>query len=896
MTIRNLDKLLAPKSVALIGASPEPASVGAIVTANLAAGGFAGSIWLVNPHHSTINGAPCYPTIAALPGVPDLGVIATPPAAVPGLIAQLAAKGTRAAVVITAGVGGELRAEMLKASQPCCLRIQGPNCLGLILPEIGLNASFSHRMPLKGDLAFLSQSGALITAIIDWASSRGIGFSHVVSLGDMADVDFGDLLDYLAGDMQSRAILVYMEQLTQAPKFLSAARRAARAKPVIVLKAGRNAAAARAAMSHTGALAGSDAAYNAIFRRAGLLRVKELGELFDAAEILSQAPALTGERLTILTNGGGAGVLATDTLADLGGRLAELSPATRQALDRVLPPTWSKANPVDIIGDAGPPRYRDALDAVFADDSSDAVLVMNCPTALASSEAAAEVIVEANKRRNAERKRAKPLLTNWLGDGAAAASRKRFAAAGIPTFETPDAAVSGFMQLVHYKRAQDELMQTPPSLPGGLNFDRDRARAIIAAALRDKRKVLSEVEAKGLLASYGIPVVRTETAADAASVEVIAADILEHENACVLKILSDDISHKSDVGGVRLAIKTPQEAGEAARTMLAKVHAALPKAVLRGFTIQPMIVRPHAHELIVGVSEDQTVGPLMMFGAGGTAVEVIADTAHALPPLDLKLAARLIDETRISRLLAGYRDRPRADIAAIAQALVRVSYLVTDHPEIRELDINPLLADEHGCIALDARVRVADQTAEPRRPMSVRPYPVEWEKEETVGDVGRVLLRPIRPEDEALYPRFFERMSPEDVRMRFFTARPDLSHKFLARMTQVDYAREMAFIALSVSDGELLGIARLIAEPDYVRAEFAILVRSDLKGKGLGWRLMQHLIAYARAEGLQEIYGQVLATNVTMLNMCSELGFAIEAPEADVGLRLARLQLGGPSA
>ena len=505
MTIRNLDKLLAPKSVAFIGASPEPASVGAIVTANLAAGGFAGPIWLVNPHHRSIGDARCYPTVAALPGVPDLGVIATPPETIPGLIAELAAKGTRAAVVITAGVSGALRAAMLKASQAACLRIEGPNCLGLLLPEIGLNASFSHRMPLKGDLAFLSQSGALITALIDWASDRGIGFSHVVSLGDMADVDFGDLLDYLAGDTSSRAILIYMEQLTQAPKFLSAARRAARAKPVIVLKAGRNTSAAKAALSHTGALAGSDAAYNAIFRRAGLLRVKELGELFDAAEILSQAPALAGERLAIVTNGGGAGVLAADTLADLGGRLAALSPATKAALDRALPPTWSKGNPVDIIGDAGPDRYRTALEAVYADDTCDAVLVMNCPTALASSEAAAAVVIEAKVRLGAAHKRPKPLLTNWLGDGAAAASRQRFSQAAIPTFETPDAAVCGFMQLVRHKRAQDELMQTPPSLPGELHFERERARAIIAAALASGRTVLSEVEAKALLASYGVP-------------------------------------------------------------------------------------------------------------------------------------------------------------------------------------------------------------------------------------------------------------------------------------------------------------------------------------------------------------------------------------------------------
>ena len=890
MTIRNLEKLLAPKSVALIGASPAPGSVGAIVTTNLTAGGFSGPIWLVNPHHRSIGDAHCYPTVAALPGVPDLGVIATPPETIPGLITDLAAKGTRAAVVITAGVSGPLRTEMLKASQAACLRIEGPNCLGLLLPEIGLNASFSHRMPLKGDLAFLSQSGALVTALIDWASDRGIGFSHVVSVGDMADVDFGDLLDYLAGDTSSRAILIYMEQLTQAPKFLSAARRAARAKPVIVLKAGRNASAAKAALSHTGALAGSDAAYNAIFRRAGLLRVKELGELFDAAAILSQAPVLRGERLAIVTNGGGAGVLAADTLADLGGRLAELSPVTKAALDRALPPTWSKANPVDIIGDAGPDRYRSAIDAVYADPSCDAVLVMNCPTALASSEKAAAVVIEAKEQLSAAHGHPKPLITNWLGDGAAAASRERFAQAAIPTFETPDAAVTGFMQLVRHKRAQDELMQTPPSLPGELHFEREQARAIITSALASGRSLLSEVDAKALLACYGVPVVRTETAADPAGVEAIADEILRSSAACVVKILSDDISHKSDVGGVRLAIKTPQEAGAAAREIQAKVHAMLPSAKIGGFTVQPMIERPHAHELIIGMSEDATVGPLMMFGAGGTAVEVIADTAHALPPLDLKLAAQLIDETRISRLLAGYRDRPRADMDAIALALVRVSYLVTDHPEIRELDINPLLADERGCIAVDARVRLADAQAEPRRPMAVRPYPVQWETKKSAGSLGMVLLRPIRPEDEALYPRFLQRVSIDDLRMRFFTSRPDLSHRFLARMTQVDYAREMAFIALS-EGGELLGIARLIAEPDYARAEFAVLVRSDLKGKGLGWCLMQHLIAYARAEGLGELHGEVLATNNTMLKMCGELGFKVEAPDSDLALRLVRIRL-----
>jgi acetyltransferase len=484
------------------------------------------------------------------------------------------------------------------------------------------------------------------------------------------------------------------------------------------------------------------------------------------------------------------------------------------------------------------------------------------------------------------------VLTNWLGDGAAAKSRELFVNAGIPTFETPGAAVRGFMQLVHYKRAQDELMQTPPSLPGGLYFDSERARGIIAAALRARRSTLSEAEAKALLSSYGVPVVTTQTAPDADGVGRIAADILKADRACVVKILSDDISHKSDVGGVRLAIKTPEEAREAARTMLEKVHELVPQARLRGFTVQPMIERPHAHELIIGMSEDMTVGPLMMFGAGGTAVEVIADTAHALPPLDLKLARQLIGETRIHRLLEGYRDRPPADLGSIALALVRVSYLVAAHAEIRELDINPLLADERGCIALDARVRIADPAVSPRRPMAVRPYPVEWEAEDELAGIGRVILRPIRPEDETLYAPFVLRMAPEDARMRFFTAKPDLSHKFLARMTQIDYAREMAFVAIGAEDGELYGVARLIADPDYTRAEFGILVRSDLKAKGLGWRLMQHLIAYARAEKLGELYGQVLATNTTMLKMCAEMGFGIAAEPGDATIRSVHLKLG----
>jgi len=891
MTIRNLEHLLAPKSVALIGASVKDASVGLITARNLVRGGFGGPVWLVNPKYRQIEGQPCYPAVAALPAAPELAVIATPPHTVPGLINELGKRGTRAAVVITAGVRDELRQRMLEAARPSCLRVQGPNCVGLMVPGIGLNASFSHAPPLAGDLAFLSQSGALITAIIDWARGRSIGFSHVVSLGDMADADFGDLLDYLAGDAKSRAILLYMEAVTQAPKFLSAARRAARAKPVIVVKSGRGATGAKAALSHTGALAGSDVAYEAAFRRAGLLRVRELDDLFSAAEILARHPQLTGDRLAILTNGGGAGVLAADRLAELNGRLADLSERRTAALNAVLPPTWSHGNPVDIIGDADPVRYARALEVLLDEPGSDAVLVMNCPTALASSTAVAEAVVSTLDLRKATGKPGKPVLTSWLGDEATRSARRLFAARGIASFATPAQAIDGFMQLVGYARAQEQLMRTPPSLPEHLGLETETANTAIAAVLAEGRSVLSEVEAKGVLGAYGIPVVPTDVARSPPEVGTVAARWIAEHGACVVKILSDEISHKSDVGGVRLDLERADEAEHAAEDILKRVARLEPQARVKGFTVQPMIRRPHALELIAGMSVDATFGPLLMFGAGGTAVEVIRDTAHALPPLDLNLAHDLIRRTRVSRLLQGYRDRPAADERAIAEVMVRLGYLVARHPEIHEIDINPLLADEKGVIALDARISIANPAVHPRVPMAIRPYPSEWVTEAHVEPVGALRIRPIRPEDEGLYAAFFPRLTPEDQRLRFFTARPDLSHRFLARLTQIDYAREMAFVAIGKATGELLGVARFIADPDYSQGEYAILVRSDLKGRGLGWRLMQHLIAYARAEKLEQLYGSVLADNTTMLQMCRELGFRIEPEPGDATVRRVVLEI-----
>ena len=889
MTIRNLDHLLKPCSIALVGASPKPGSVGLIMARNLRAGGFAGPMWLVNPKHRSIEEQDCYPSISALPSTPDLGLLATPPGTIPELVAELGTNGTRAAVIIAAGVSQDLKRQMLEAARPNLLRIQGPNCLGLMLPHMGVNASFSHKPPLPGDLAFVSQSGALITAVIDWARGRNVGFSHVVSLGDMADIDFGDMLDYLAGDVHSRAILLYMESVTHAPKFMSACRRAARSKPVIVVKTGRSARGAKAALSHTGALAGVDGAYEAAFRRAGVLRVRELDELFSAAEILARHPPLTGEKLAILTNGGGAGVLATDRLADLGGTLANLSDATRSALDAVLPTTWSRNNPIDIIGDADPARYAAALEILLADDDADAILVINCPTALASSTDIAARVTAAVDHHKTDGRAIKAVIANWLGDEASREARALFARKGVGSFATPAEAVDGFMYLVRHARAQDELMRTPPSLPHDIEVNQAKADATIKVAIEAGRRVLSEVEGKALLVAYGIPTIPTAIARDPAEVGTLASGIIAEHGACVVKILSDDVAHKSDVGGVRLGLERDAEARQAAADMLQRIARNHPSARIQGFTVQPMIRRPRAHELILGMSVDEAFGPLLMFGAGGTAVEVLRDTAHALPPLDMKLAHDLMRQTRVWHLLQGYRDCPAADVDAIAQALVRLSSLVAHHPEIREVDINPLLADADGVIALDARIGIDATT--PRVPMSIRGYPAEWKANFGAGRAGKVHVRPIRPEDEMLYKDFFAKVTLSDQRLRFFTAAPNLSHRFLAQLTQIDYAREMAFVAIAEHDGALVGVVRMVADPDYMQAEFAILVRSDLKGCGLGWQLMRQLIAYAKAERLQQLFGSVLTENTTMLQMCRELGFVVERQPDDASVRTVRLQL-----
>jgi acetyltransferase len=869
MTIRNLDRLLTPASIAVFGASARPGSVGATVWRNLRAGGFSGPVYAVNPGHTELAGEPCFAGVADLPTVPDLAVVCTPAAAVPGLVAQLGAAGTRAAIVMTAGLGPVLRQAMLDAARPHLLRLLGPNCLGLMTPRMGLNATFAHADALPGELAFVSQSGALVTAMLDWARARRIGFSHLVSLGEHADVDFGDLLDHLASDPATRAILLYIESVTAPRKFMSAARAAARNKPVIVVKAGRGGRGAQAAASHTGALAGSDIVYDAAIRRAGMLRVDTLQELFIAAQTLARFRGNRSECLTIMTNGGGGGVMAADAAERAGIPLFEPPPALLARLDAVLPATWSHANPVDVIGDAPVARYTATLEALLAEPASGAILFMHAPTAIVPS---AEIAAACAPLAAAAKDR---VMACWLGDAAVAQARKTFEQAGIADYATPEEAVRAFELLRTYRRNQEQLLEAPAASHPGTP-DLEAARAVIRAALARGATLLTEPEAKAVLAACGVAVARTVTSAADPQAAASAAQAIGYP--VVLKILSRDLSHKSDVGGVRLNLADAQAVREASAQMLERIARERPQARLDGFAVQQMVVRPQAHELIVGASIDAVFGPVLLFGQGGTAVEVIADRAVALPPLNRALAAEMVSRTRVARLIAGYRDRPAVNHEALYDTLIAVSQMLVDLPELAELDINPLLADAQGVIALDARIRISATPGAGAKRFAIRPYPahlvehLQWQ--------GRAIaLRPIRPEDEAQHREFIEVMEADDMRMRFFHTVRELPRTELARLTQIDYEREMAFIAEGMDESgrpQTLGTARAVSDPDNIEAEFAVIVRSDLKGLGLGRLLMDKLVRYATTHGTERLVGTVLRENKAMQRLAFALGFTAD--------------------
>jgi acetyltransferase len=868
MTTRNLDALFQPKSIALVGASNAPGSVGQVLSRNLLESGFSGPVLPVSLSARAIRSSIAYQTVAELPMTPDLAVVATPAHAVQRVISDLAQRSCRAAIVVSAGIDGAARQTMLETARPSLMRILGPNCLGFISPRRGINASFAHLFPSPGSLALVSQSGAIAAAAIDWAHARGVGFSHVLTIGDAADVDFGDLLDYLALDHETHGILLYVESITDARKFMTAGRIASRTKPVVVVKAGRSAGGAKAAFTHSGALAGSDLVYEAAFRRAGMLRVGGLRELFDAVSNLGVGLRVYGDRLAILTNGGGAGVMAVDALEARNGRLAELSEETLKKLAAAAPAHWSGSNPVDILGDAHAPLYGKALEILLEDRGADAVLVMNCPTAVEDSTAAADAVVETLKAKRYHR----PVLSAWLGQTAVAEGRRRLAAVGVPAHETPDEAVRAFMHLVNHRKNQEALIRTPAGLPG--EPDLDAARAVIATARADGRLTLTDPEARALLRAYGVPVLESR---EVTTPEAAAEAAAELNAPVALKILSPDISHKSDLGGVALGLNGADEIVAEGRAMLQRVGKAKPEARLEGFVVEPMLLRPQAQELLVGVAQDPLFGPIIMFGAGGVSVEVIADRVVGLPPLDDVLARDMISRTRISHLLDGYRDHGPVDLEAVVNVITRLSQLAVGEPEVAELDINPLLADASGVIVLDARVRLQPEGAGRPR-MAILPYPRNLRREVQIAGEN-VLVRAIRPQDGPAIAAMVEASSAEDVRLRFRSGFRTLPPGWPERLSQIDYDREMALVAIG-ADRQILGVSRLAGDPQGETAEFALMVRTDQQHKGLGRLLLNAILEYGAAQGLREIWGDVARENAPMLATAKNLGF-VRTPADD---------------
>jgi acetyltransferase len=897
MSTYRLKNLLSPRSVALVGASPRQGSVGRAILGNIHEAKFKGEFGLVNPRYAEIDGVAAVGSLDKLPFVPELVVITAPATAVAGLVDEAGKLGGAGALIISSGLGhgaGSLADAAERAAKKYGMRLIGPNCLGIMMPGVTLNASFAARMPGQGHLALVSQSGAIAAGMVEWAAQRGVGFSGIVSIGDQLDVDVADLLDYFALDTKTRAILLYIEAIKDARKFMSAARSAARIKPVVVVKSGRMARGAKAAATHTGALAGSDAVYDAAFRRAGVLRVSDLRELFDCAETLGRVESFPGRRLAILTNGGGIGVLAIDRLVELGGVPADITPATREKLGAVLPPTWSGSNPVDIVGDADPARYAAALEVLLADASNDAILVMNVQTAIApAGDIAATVVAGVNKYRQDRRGSAKPVLAVWVG-----ADQKIIdvlSGAGIPNYPTEDDAVRGFMHLVKHREVVTALAQVPPAMPTEFTPDIDAARQIVAAALGDDRKWLEPVEVKRLLESYGIATVPTFAAADADQAVAHASVLFAQGATVVLKIMSRDIVHKSDVGGVVLNLTNADAVRAATAEILGRAKALRPEARIAGVIVQAMLVRPKARELIVGVADDPTFGTVIVFGRGGTAVEIMNDKALALPPLDLQLARGLIERTRVSRLLRAYRDVPAVKPDAVPMVLVKLAQMAADIPDIRELDINPLLADETGVLAVDARIAVGSVArkfggASPGN-FAVRPYPSQWQRHIEVNDGWRVFVRPILPEDEPRIYDLLRHVTSQDLRLRFFAPIKEFTHQFIARLTQLDYARAMAFVAFDEATNEMVGVVRIHSDSIYETGEYAILLRSDLKGRGLGWALMQLMIEYAKTEGLKAISGDVLQDNTMMLKMCQEIGFEVKSDPLEHSICNVKLAL-----
>jgi acetyltransferase len=880
----SLDPIFKPRSVAVVGASSAPGSVGSILMRNLLGNPFGGVVFPVNPKHKAVHGVHCYPDLTRLPERPDLAVVATPAGTVPGVIQECVQQGVPAAIIISAGfselgaAGRELERQVRDIARGK-MRLVGPNCLGVIHPPSNLNASFAADMPRPGNIAMLSQSGAICTAILDWARESHVGFSSFVSVGAMLDVDFADLIDYFADDPQTRSIILYMESIGDVRTFLSATRSAARTKQVIVVKSGRHEAGARAAASHTGALAGSDAVFDAAFRRAGALRVTSIPDLFHMSEILAMQPRPLGPALAIITNAGGPGVMATDELMTRGGQLAPLSPETLAALNGALPPFWSHANPIDILGDATPQRYRVAVEACLKDACVQGVLVLLTPQAMTDpSETARQLAAFASSAR-------KPILACWLGGPAVREGRDILGRAGVPTFDSPEAAIQAFLHMVQYRRNQELLYERPEAAAEDWQPQARRVREIIARARAENRTLLNEAEAKELLSCYGLPVVPSVACRTMEAAVQAAAQI---GFPVAVKLLSSTVTHKSDVGGVVLNVAGEAGVCAAFDAIRAKVTKAVGADAFEGVTVQQM-VKEKGYELIVGSSIDRQFGPVILFGSGGVLVEVFKDSALALPPLNRTLARRLMERTRIYEALQGVRGRAAVDLGALETLLVRFSQLLCDIAEIQEVDLNPVLASPQRVLALDARVVLAPG-GEERPRLAIVPYPSQYTAPFTLRDGTTVTIRAIRPEDEPLIIDLHGRHSERTIRMRFFSLVKTLSRDSLIRLCHLDYDREMALAAV-LSDGgaaKILGVSRYYLTPETGEAEFALVVEDAYQGKGLGRQLMSRLIGIARERGVKKLVGLVLRENQQMLALTASLGFS---PPAAVESHVVRVEM-----
>jgi acetyltransferase len=887
-----LDAIFTPNNVAVIGATERLGSVGRTIVWNLISSPFGGAVFPINPKRSNILGIKAYPDIKSVPEQVDLAVIVTPAHTVPGIIADCVDAGVKGAIVISAGFkergpeGAELERQIMEEAQRGQMRIIGPNCLGVMSPLTGLNATFASSIARPGSIGFISQSGALCTAVLDWSFEENVGFSAFISVGSMLDVGWGDLIDYLGNDPKTSSIVIYMESVGDAESFLSAAREVALRKPIIIIKAGRTAAAAQAAASHTGSLTGSDEVLDAAFLRSGILRVDRISDLFNMAEVLGKQPRPKGPRLAIVTNAGGPGVLATDQLILNGGELAELTPETMQKLDSFLPEHWSHGNPIDVLGDADETRYAQALEAVAADPNADGMLVILTPQAMSEATKTAELLKPYAQIEG------KPLLASWMGGPEVAAGKSILNKARIPTFDYPDTAARIFDYMWRYSNSLRLLYETP-ALPADSDVrppDRETVAAIVAHARESGRDILTEYESKQVLASYLIPTVHTVIASSPDDA-VAAADEIGYP--VVIKLNSETITHKTDVGGVKLNLQNADAVRKAYSEMQASVTAHASAADFQGVTVQPML-KLDGYEIILGSSIDPQFGPVLLFGTGGQLVEVFKDRALGLPPLNSTLARRMMEQTKIYTALQGVRGRPPVDMTALEALMVRFSQLVVEQPWIKEIDINPLLASHEQLIALDARVVLhgSDMTEENLPRPAIRPYPVQYMKPSTLRDGRELMIRPIRPEDEPMLVRFHEALSPRTVYLRYLkdiNLTQRVAHERLARMVFIDYNREMALVAVNrdaqTGETEIAGVGRLSKLHGTDAAEFAVIVADAFQGQGIGRELLRRLLQVGRDEKIRRIYGNILKDNTDMIRLSQEIGFTFHDIEGEPVVR-----------